>query len=239
DTLLSIHNAIIRPHLNYCSEVWDTLGKGNSKRLQKLQNRAARVITRTSNEDPASGALAELGWDTLEVQWTKTKAKQMYKVINGLAPSCLTDLFKSERKLFKGGRALDASDKEAALLGFSAHLRKHPLHKPTLLVAHNCHSFDAPRIVHNTPQQQQADEFSGLDLYSGDPLVAGRKYFKRKDGIKLSDLYRETFGCEFNAHDALEDCRTLREVLNEVGPDLQRKVRETAISWSYFTSVRN
>ncbi|EDO35618.1 predicted protein, partial [Nematostella vectensis] len=68
DTLLSIHNAIIRPHFNYCSEVWDTLGQGNSKRLQKLQNRAARVITRTSNEDPASGALAELGWDTLEVQ---------------------------------------------------------------------------------------------------------------------------------------------------------------------------
>ena len=35
-TLISIYNALVRPHFDYCSEVWDTLGIGLSTRLQKL-----------------------------------------------------------------------------------------------------------------------------------------------------------------------------------------------------------
>ena len=37
ETLSSIYNALVRPHFDYCSEVWDTLGVGLSNRLQKLQ----------------------------------------------------------------------------------------------------------------------------------------------------------------------------------------------------------
>ena len=40
ETLISIYNAIVHPHFNYCCEVWDVLGETQSKRLQKLQNRA-------------------------------------------------------------------------------------------------------------------------------------------------------------------------------------------------------
>jgi hypothetical protein len=40
-----------------------------------------------------------LGWETLETQQAKTKAKQMYKVLNGLAPSCLSDLFSSKTNI--------------------------------------------------------------------------------------------------------------------------------------------
>ena len=43
ETLSSIYNALIRPHFDYCIEVWDTLGVGLSSRLQNLQNRAASV----------------------------------------------------------------------------------------------------------------------------------------------------------------------------------------------------
>ena len=35
DTLISIYNALINPHFDYCSEVWDTMGVGLSNRLQK------------------------------------------------------------------------------------------------------------------------------------------------------------------------------------------------------------
>ena len=41
---------MIQPHFDYCSEVWDELGKGLGERLQKLQNRAARVIMNFKNE---------------------------------------------------------------------------------------------------------------------------------------------------------------------------------------------
>ncbi|XP_048580104.1 uncharacterized protein LOC116603374 isoform X1 [Nematostella vectensis] len=99
NTLVSIYNAIIQPHLNYCSEVWDTLGQCNTIRLQKLQNRAARVITNRSNDTPATEALAELGWQNLETQRAKTKAKQMFKVLHDMAPNCLTDLFSLKKNI--------------------------------------------------------------------------------------------------------------------------------------------
>ena len=49
-TLLSVYNAIVRPYFDYCCEVWDVFGETQSKRLQKLQNRAARIIMNMSND---------------------------------------------------------------------------------------------------------------------------------------------------------------------------------------------
>ena len=43
-TLISLYNALIQPYFSYCCEVLDVFGETQSKRLQKLQNRAARVI---------------------------------------------------------------------------------------------------------------------------------------------------------------------------------------------------
>ncbi len=72
DILISIHNALINPHFDYYSEVWDTMGVGLSNRLQKLQNRAARVIMNLNKD--ISGPQA-LGWETLETRRAKFKAK--------------------------------------------------------------------------------------------------------------------------------------------------------------------
>jgi hypothetical protein len=95
ETLISIYNALVRPHFDYCSEVWDTLGIGLSTRLQKLQNRsrAARIIMCMKNDTPGLEAISALGWETLESQRTKPKATQMYKVLNDLAPNALVNLF--------------------------------------------------------------------------------------------------------------------------------------------------
>lgn len=41
-----IYYALILPHFDYCSPVWDCLSGHSSDKLQKLQNRAARVITK-------------------------------------------------------------------------------------------------------------------------------------------------------------------------------------------------
>ena len=73
DTLISIYNAIVRPHFDYCCEVWDVLGKTQSKRLQKLQNRAARVIMSMSYDTDYSIALHALGWEPLKLMRKKAK----------------------------------------------------------------------------------------------------------------------------------------------------------------------
>jgi hypothetical protein len=49
-TLISVYNALIQPYFSYCCEIWDVFGETQSKRLQKLQNRAARVIASVPND---------------------------------------------------------------------------------------------------------------------------------------------------------------------------------------------
>ena len=101
DTLISIYNALINPHFDYCSEVWDTMGVGLSNRLQKLQNRAARVIMNFSNDISGPEAIKALGWESLETRRAKSKAKTMYKVLNNLAQSSLAELFEHKRNITK------------------------------------------------------------------------------------------------------------------------------------------
>ena len=50
DTLVLIYNALVRPYFDHSCEVWDVFGETQSKRLQKLQNRAARIILNLSND---------------------------------------------------------------------------------------------------------------------------------------------------------------------------------------------
>ena len=44
-TLLNIYNSLVPSHFDYCSLVWGNCGKTLPNKLQKLQNRAARVTT--------------------------------------------------------------------------------------------------------------------------------------------------------------------------------------------------
>ena len=48
NTAIQVYQALIQPHFDYCCSVWDGLGETLSSKLQKLQNRAVRVITRSS-----------------------------------------------------------------------------------------------------------------------------------------------------------------------------------------------
>ena len=92
-TLVSVYNAIVRPYFDYCCEVWDVFEETQSKRLQKLQNRAARIIMNMSNDVHHSVVLQALGWKTLEAERKKAKAKMMYKLLNNMGPQSLTNLF--------------------------------------------------------------------------------------------------------------------------------------------------
>lgn len=64
DTLSSIYNALVRFHFDYCSEVCDILGIGLSIRLQKLQNRVARLVMNMKYDTPGIEAINALVGDT-------------------------------------------------------------------------------------------------------------------------------------------------------------------------------
>ena len=95
-TAVKIYNALIQPHFDYCAPVWDGLSSYLCEKLQKLQNRAARVILQANCEVNSSLLLETLKWDQLSLRRRKHKAIMMFKSLNGIAPVYLQDLF-SER----------------------------------------------------------------------------------------------------------------------------------------------
>ena len=74
---------------NYCSAVWGNINKGLADNLQKLQNRAARILTFSNYDVRSSVLLDELGLERLEHVRLKQLAVTMYKIHNNLSPSYL------------------------------------------------------------------------------------------------------------------------------------------------------
>ena len=84
-TLLTIYNALIKPLFDYCDVVWGNLNKPLTARLQKLPNRAARIITRKGNDVRSADISKELRWDDLKTIRKKHLAIVIYKVVNNKA----------------------------------------------------------------------------------------------------------------------------------------------------------
>lgn len=92
-TAVKIYRSLIEPHLRYCSPVWDGMAQYLSDKLQKLQNRAARVITKTSYDASSSHILDILGWNKLSSTRAYDKSVVMHKALNNLAPDYLGNMF--------------------------------------------------------------------------------------------------------------------------------------------------
>ena len=59
---------IIRPILEYASEVWDNCGQTNCNRLEKIQIEAARIVTGLSIYASNDSIYKETGWETLSTR---------------------------------------------------------------------------------------------------------------------------------------------------------------------------
>ena len=95
-TLLLMYNALVQPYFDYCNEVWGCLNKCLSEKLQKLQNRAAKVITATENDfdTRSEDVLDELGWVPLDKMRANKLAIAVYKSVNDLHAEGLKALLK-------------------------------------------------------------------------------------------------------------------------------------------------
>ena len=92
-TLHYIYNSLIQSHFDYCNLVWGNCGKTLFDRLQKLQNRAARVLTFSSYDADASRLIRQLDWKDLSTQFQIQKSIMVYKSLNGLVPEYLSSKF--------------------------------------------------------------------------------------------------------------------------------------------------
>ena len=93
ETLRSIFMSLVQPHIDYCNSVWGCCGKTLTSKLQKRQNRAARILTNSNYDANADNLIKKLGWIKLDSQRTIHKAVMVYKSLNGLTPDYLSSKF--------------------------------------------------------------------------------------------------------------------------------------------------
>ena len=95
---ITIYKALLQPLFDYCDVVWSGLNEGLANRLQKLQNRAARVITQSSYKIRSAAILERLGCDNLAMRRFEHKVTMMYKVLNNNTPAYLKEQFKKRKE---------------------------------------------------------------------------------------------------------------------------------------------
>ena len=93
-TLISIYNAIVLPYFHYCSLVWDACNNYLLEKLQKMQNRAERVITGKSYKFRSISVIRELNWQPLAERREDIKAVFMYKIRKGEYLESISNIFK-------------------------------------------------------------------------------------------------------------------------------------------------
>ena len=93
DVLNKMYRGIVEPHLSYCCSVWGCCSESKIDVLQKIQNRAARIVTSSPYDASAAAIIESLGWSTISDLIRKETATLAYESLNSLAPNYLRKLF--------------------------------------------------------------------------------------------------------------------------------------------------
>ena len=92
DSLITVYNSTIQPIFDYCCTVWGQCSDNKLKKIQKFQNRAARIILNNYDwEVNGIDLVRSLNWMTLRERINYFSCSLMYKCINSIAPNYLSD----------------------------------------------------------------------------------------------------------------------------------------------------
>ena len=85
-------NALVTSRLCYCNSLLNNIPLSQTARLQRVQNNAARLITRTSKHDHITPVLKELHWLPVGSRIAFKMLVMTFKCMSGMAPSYLVEL---------------------------------------------------------------------------------------------------------------------------------------------------
>ena len=88
-----LYTIIVEPHFQYCCSVWGCCNATEIQLLQKLQNRAARIVTNSSFDAVIKPMFESLGWKTIQQLMDRQSKIVTFKFLKSLAPKYLCELF--------------------------------------------------------------------------------------------------------------------------------------------------
>lgn len=86
-----IYNSIVLPNLQYCSTIYITCNREEIERMQKIQNRAMRLVLNCEYRTHREWMLKTLNWLSIDQMIKFNVLIYIYKMINGLLPKYLSD----------------------------------------------------------------------------------------------------------------------------------------------------
>ena len=92
-SLDTIYQVLVLPHFNYCALVWDNCSITLQNKLEKLQNKAGRIITGDSYDTPSDIVIKKLGWEILYDRRKVQLSSLMKKLVRGENNNNVTELF--------------------------------------------------------------------------------------------------------------------------------------------------
>ena len=88
----AIYNSFIMSNFNYWPLVWHFCGQVNNQKLEKIQERAPKILFADYNSSYTE-LLGRAGITTLHIQRLRLIALTVFKSLHGLNPPCLNDMF--------------------------------------------------------------------------------------------------------------------------------------------------
>ena len=98
--LTLLYFSFVLPHFDYCNVIWGRTSQSNLLKLQRLQNRYARIVLDADFLTPHKEMLHALGWQSVTQRIQYNTSLIMYKVINNLAPVYLQQLVQEREVSF-------------------------------------------------------------------------------------------------------------------------------------------
>ena len=116
-------------------------------------------------------------------------------------------------KLYLHNKVVAAQDKKSALSEFVNWLQDFTT--PLLLVGHNAHTFDSPRLVSALLACDCAETFRQSVIGISDTLSAFKDVFPKLTSYKQEGLYNKIVGEQYNAHNSMDDVKALQNLVKK------------------------
>ena len=100
-----LYKTLVLPYLEYCPSVWDPISIDLSNKIERIQNRAMKIILHRPLDTSSPTLRLELNWKSLYERRQLRRAITTYKSLNKLSPPYLHNVFSFN--LFSKGQNRD------------------------------------------------------------------------------------------------------------------------------------
>ena len=87
-------HGLIHSHIDFCNGLFSDISAYQIDRLQKVQNKAARIVSNTSDDQPSVQILKSLHWLPVRARVMFKILVTVFRVVQGTAPGYLGSMFK-------------------------------------------------------------------------------------------------------------------------------------------------